>query len=74
LKGVLPSKRWLELELSGVYWNLYHAKEALKNKEYISGMVFINLASMAFTVKMKELEHGLNPLETETNNPLEIEN
>lgn len=60
----LPKRNWIELELSGVYTYLYYAKEALKNKEYISGMIFANIASMAFTVKMKELEHGLNPLET----------
>jgi len=68
----LPHKQWIEFELSTVYWNLFHAKEALKNKEYISGHVFANLASMAFTVKMKELEHGINPLEIEQSNPLEI--
>jgi len=27
---------------------------------------------LAFTVKMKELEHGINPLEIEKSNPLEI--
>jgi len=56
---VLPAKQWIEMELLGVYFHLYHAKEALKNKEYQSGMTFANLSSMALTMKLKELDIDL---------------
>ena len=47
-------EKFFELQFAGCYFHLYHAKEALKNKEYISGMTFINIASLAFAKSLAD--------------------